>query len=35
MSGEIGLYRQKYCGCLFSEKERLLDPGTELGRDGR
>lgn len=35
MSGEMGLYRQKYCGCLFSEKERLLDSGTERGRGGR
>jgi len=22
MAGEIGLYRQKYCGCIFSRKER-------------
>jgi predicted adenine nucleotide alpha hydrolase (AANH) superfamily ATPase len=22
LSGELGLYRQKYCGCIFSEKER-------------
>ena len=23
MSREIGLYRQKYCGCIYSEKERF------------
>lgn len=23
LAKELGLYRQKYCGCLFSEKERL------------
>ncbi|MDP2681522.1 MAG: epoxyqueuosine reductase QueH [Deltaproteobacteria bacterium] len=23
-SKEMGLYRQKYCGCIFSEKERYL-----------
>lgn len=23
MSGELGLYRQKYCGCLYSECERF------------
>jgi predicted adenine nucleotide alpha hydrolase (AANH) superfamily ATPase len=23
MSKETGMYRQKYCGCLFSEKERF------------
>jgi len=24
LSKEIGLYRQKYCGCIFSEKERFF-----------
>lgn len=24
ISKEMGLYRQKYCGCLYSEKERFL-----------
>lgn len=24
MSRELGLYRQKYCGCIYSEKERFL-----------
>ena len=22
LAGELGLYRQKYCGCLFSKQER-------------
>jgi epoxyqueuosine reductase len=22
LSKEMGLYRQKYCGCIYSEKER-------------
>lgn len=25
LSRELGLYRQKYCGCIFSEKERFLN----------
>ncbi len=29
-SRELGMYRQKYCGCIFSEKERYYRP-----RDGR
>lgn len=24
LSKELGLYRQKYCGCIYSEKERYL-----------
>ena len=24
LSKEMGLYRQKYCGCIFSEKERFF-----------
>jgi hypothetical protein len=24
ISREVGLYRQKYCGCIFSEKERYF-----------
>jgi hypothetical protein len=24
LSKELGLYRQQYCGCIFSEKERYL-----------
>jgi epoxyqueuosine reductase len=23
-SKEMGLYRQNYCGCIFSEKERFF-----------
>ncbi|MFQ5586232.1 MAG: epoxyqueuosine reductase QueH, partial [Thermodesulfobacteriota bacterium] len=23
-SKEMGLYRQQYCGCIYSEKERYL-----------
>jgi predicted adenine nucleotide alpha hydrolase (AANH) superfamily ATPase len=26
MSRELGLYRQKYCGCIYSEKERFAVP---------
>ncbi len=26
MSKELGLYRQKYCGCIYSEMERFLGP---------
>ncbi len=25
-AGELGMYRQKYCGCIYSEKERYLKP---------
>lgn len=24
----LGLYMQKYCGCIFSEKERYLKKGS-------
>ena len=27
-SKEMGLYRQQYCGCIFSEKERYLTNPT-------
>jgi predicted adenine nucleotide alpha hydrolase (AANH) superfamily ATPase len=27
VSKEMGLYRQQYCGCIYSEKERFLRPG--------
>jgi predicted adenine nucleotide alpha hydrolase (AANH) superfamily ATPase len=27
---ELGLYRQKYCGCIFSEEERYLKKGESL-----
>jgi predicted adenine nucleotide alpha hydrolase (AANH) superfamily ATPase len=26
LSREMGLYRQKYCGCIFSERDRFLTP---------
>jgi predicted adenine nucleotide alpha hydrolase (AANH) superfamily ATPase len=29
LSKELGLYRQQYCGCIYSEKERYL-PGENL-----
>ena len=35
MSREMDLYRQKYCGCIYSEKERVLASGGKRGRDGR
>jgi len=28
-SKEFGLYRQQYCGCIYSEKERYCHPLTE------
>lgn len=30
-AAELGLYRQKYCGCIFSEKERYLKSGGTRG----
>jgi predicted adenine nucleotide alpha hydrolase (AANH) superfamily ATPase len=33
LSRELGLYRQKYCGCLFSEMEK--NPGKTSLMDGR
>lgn len=33
LSKEIGLYRQQYCGCVYSEKERYLLQGQ--GRKGK
>lgn len=29
MSKEQNLYRQKYCGCIFSERDRYLKPKTQ------
>jgi len=29
ISRELDLYRQPYCGCIFSEKERYCKPGKE------
>ncbi|HEY4744631.1 MAG TPA: epoxyqueuosine reductase QueH [Desulfuromonadaceae bacterium] len=28
LSKELGLYRQQYCGCIYSEKERYLPKAT-------
>ena len=27
-SKQIGMYRQPYCGCIYSEKERYWRPGN-------
>ena len=29
MVRSLGLYRQKYCGCIFSERDRYLSPGSK------
>jgi hypothetical protein len=29
MSKEMGLYRQKYCGCLYSERDRFMPKTRE------
>ena len=31
ISKEIGMYRQPYCGCIYSEKERYCDIGKDKG----
>ena len=31
LSKELGLYRQQYCGCIYSEKERYLLQGQKSG----
>ncbi|MBW2090730.1 MAG: epoxyqueuosine reductase QueH [Deltaproteobacteria bacterium] len=28
-SKELGMYRQQYCGCIYSEKERFFRPGKQ------
>jgi len=36
LSAEFGLYRQKYCGCIYSEMERHMNRGTNtVIRQGR
>ena len=35
MSKEMGLYRQQYCGCIYSEKERYLPRNKDAGRTAR
>ena len=34
ISKELGMYRQPYCGCLYSEKERYLPRRTESREGG-
>ncbi len=34
LSRELELYRQKYCGCIYSERERFLSPGAS-GNSGK
>jgi epoxyqueuosine reductase len=34
LSREFGLYRQKYCGCVYSEMERYLKRGGKEKRPG-
>ena len=31
VSKTMGLYRQQYCGCIYSEKERYFRPGKDAG----
>jgi predicted adenine nucleotide alpha hydrolase (AANH) superfamily ATPase len=33
-SRELGLYRQQYCGCIFSEKERFYRPAKPAKKGG-
>jgi predicted adenine nucleotide alpha hydrolase (AANH) superfamily ATPase len=28
MSRGMGLYHQKYCGCIYSERERFIKTGS-------
>jgi len=34
ISREIGMYRQPYCGCIYSERERFCRPARRNGRQG-
>jgi predicted adenine nucleotide alpha hydrolase (AANH) superfamily ATPase len=34
LSKELGLYRQQYCGCIYSEKERYFSKGSRSGAQG-
>ncbi|MHB8769419.1 MAG: epoxyqueuosine reductase QueH [Syntrophales bacterium] len=34
ISREIGMYRQQYCGCIYSEKERFYSPPTVAPAEG-
>jgi predicted adenine nucleotide alpha hydrolase (AANH) superfamily ATPase len=35
MARELGLYRQKYCGCIFSERDRYLGKARGWGDRGK
>lgn len=35
LSRELGLYRQKYCGCIYSEMERYLAHSSQLMARGK
>ena len=32
-SRRLGLYRQSYCGCIFSEHERFASTGKKLPKE--
>lgn len=32
---KLGLYKQQYCGCIFSERDRFLEPRSELAGVGQ
>ena len=32
VSKRLGMYRQQYCGCIYSEKERFYRPSGERPR---
>ncbi len=34
LSRELGFYRQKYCGCIYSEMERFIKAKKTKARDG-
>ena len=34
LSKEYGLYRQDYCGCVFSKRERMMKNENEVKNDG-
>ena len=34
ISRQLGLYRQPYCGCVMSERDRFLGKGSRTGCEG-
>jgi predicted adenine nucleotide alpha hydrolase (AANH) superfamily ATPase len=30
----MGLYKQQYCGCIFSERDRFLNPPKSIRGNG-